>query len=134
MKKRYLIIVLLLTIFLTACSKSKIQSVSMNELKEKINNKETFVLSISSTDDTLENTLNSILEQYDFKAYKINLNKLNDEENRYLKLQYDYTDPSIIFIIEGKDPTILSHIEDTSIRKNMLIERLKDMKFIKEDN
>ena len=133
MKKRYFLIIMMFTLLLTACSSSKLSNINYNELKEKINNKETFVLYVSTNDNTLEDTLNSVLEKNDFNAYKINLDKLNDEEKTELKLKYAYEDPSIIFIIDGKDPTILSHVTDASIRSTDLIARLKDMNYIKED-
>lgn len=133
MKKRYFLIVILFTLLLTACSSSKLSSISYNELKEKVNNKETFVLYVTTKDNTLEDTLKNVLEKYDFKAYKISLDDLNDSEKAELKLKYSYEDPTIIFIIEGNDPTILSHVTDSSIRSTDLIARLKDMNFIKED-
>lgn len=133
MKKRHFLILILFTIFLTACSNNKLSSINYNELKEKITAKESFVLYISSKDDTLEETLNNILKENEFNAYKINLDKLNDEEKLELKLKFSYEDPSIIFIINGTDPTILSHVTDSNIRKNDLIARLKDMNFIKEE-
>ena len=133
MKKRYFLIVILFTLLLTACSSSKLSSISYNELKEKVNNKETFVLYVTTKDNTLEDTLKNVLEKYDFKAYKISLDDLNDSEKAELKLKYNYEDPTIIFIIEGNDPTILSHVTDSSIRSTDLIARLKDMNFIKED-
>ena len=133
MKKRYFLIVILFTLLLTACSSSKLYSISYNELKEKVNNKETFVLYVTTEDNTLEDTLKNVLEKYDFKAYKISLDDLNDSEKAELKLKYSYEDPTIIFIIEGNDPTILSHVTDSSIRSTDLIARLKDMNFIKEE-
>ncbi len=133
MKKRYFLIVILFTLLLTACSSSKLSSISYNELKEKVNNKETFVLYVTTKDNTLEDTLKNVLEKYDFKAYKISLDDLNDSEKAELKLKYSYEDPTIIFIIEGNDPTILSHVTDSSIRSTDLIARLKDMNFIKEE-
>ena len=133
MKKRYFLIIMMFTLLLTACSSGKLSSISYNELKEKVDNKETFVLYVSTNDNTLEDTLNNVLEKYDFNAYKINLDKLSDDEKTELKLKYAYEDPSIIFIIEGNDPTILSHVTDSSMRSKDLIARLKDMNFIKED-
>lgn len=133
MKKRYFLLIMIFTLLLTACSSSKLSSINYNELKEKLDNKESFVLYLSSKDDTLEETLNKVLEEYNFTAYKINTDKLNDEDKLSLKLKFDYADPSIIFIIDGKDPTKLSHVSDSSIRKNSLIARLKDMNFIKEE-
>ena len=124
---------MMFTIMLTACSNSKLSNISYNELKEKVNNKETFVLYISNKDNTLEDTLNSVLEKHNINAYKINLSKLSDSEKTELKLKYSYEDPCIIFVIEGNDPTILSHITDSTIRSKDLIARLKDMNFIKED-
>ena len=133
MKRLSLLIIMVFTLLFTACSSSKLSSINYNELKEKITAKESFVLYISTKDDTLEDTLNSVLENYQFSAYKINLDKLSDDEKLELKLKFSYEDPSLIFVIDGSDPTILSHVTDSNIRKNDLISRLKDMNFIKEE-
>ena len=132
MKKRYLLIITLVMFLLTGCS-SKLSNINLNDLNEKMDKKESFVLYVYSQDDTLESTLSSVLDEYEFSAYKINVNKLNDEEKRELKLKFDYAEPSIIFIIEGKDPTVLAHVTDSNIRKSNLIDRLKNMEFIKEE-
>ena len=132
MKKRCILITIVLLLLLTACSNNKLSNIKVNELKEKTDNKESFVLYLSANDNELESTLNQIVNEYDFNAYKINLDKLSDEEKLELKTKYAYSDPSIIFIIDGKDPTILSHITNNNITKKAIVERLKDMNFIKE--
>ena len=75
MKRISFLIIMIFTLLLTACSSSKLSSVNYNELKEKITAKESFVLYVSTDDNNLEETLSNILEEYEFNAYKINLDK-----------------------------------------------------------
>ncbi len=133
MKKFFLFFLLLGTFLLTGCGNSKLEKISVSDLNEKMNNNETFVLYFASEDSTLEKTLNDVLEEYDITGYKIDINKIEDNEKNDLKLKISYDDPCIVFIINGKDPSILSHVTNESTGKKELTTRLRDMHFIKEE-
>ena len=68
MKKRCILITIVLLLLLTACSNNKLSNIKVNELKEKTDNKESFVLYLSANDNELESTLNQIVNEYDFNA------------------------------------------------------------------
>ena len=130
MKKIFLS--LLLSMFLlTGCSSSKLNKISIEELNKKIQDKETFIIYFSKNDSNLEKTLNKVLDNYDLEGYKIDTSKISNEEKNKLEIQIAYEEPSIVFVINGKDPSKLSHITSEVISTKDIIKRLQDMNFIK---
>ena len=81
--------------------------------------------------DTLETTLNNVLNKHNLKAYKVKTSSLNDDELNSLKEIIYYTEPSICFIIDGVNPTILSNITDEYITGAKLETILTNLEFIK---
>ena len=131
MKK--IILGLLLTLFLfTGCSSSKLTTLSLEELNEKLTKKETFIVYFSKDDSNLEETLSKVLEDNNLEGYKVDTSDISDTEKNKLELQISYEEPSIVFVIAGKDPSKLSHVTNESATSKDIITRLKDMKFIKE--
>ena len=130
MKK--IIFSLLLSIFiLTGCGNSKLSKITLNDLNKKLENKETFIVYFYKDDSNLENTLNSVLENNNLEGFKIDTSKISNEEKNKLEVQIAYKEPSIVFVVNGNDPSILSHITDESATSKDIINRLRDMKFIK---
>ena len=133
MKKVLLLIVGLF--MLTGCSSNKIEELSYKELNKKFENKETFILYFDGTDgDVLEDTLNRVLEKENLVAYTINTSKLSQDEINTLRYKADYEEPSIVFIKEGTDPSILTHITDVYITDESLTTRLTALGFIDNKN
>lgn len=132
MKKYVLFLLLLLTFFVSGCSKNSLSKISFDELNTKLNNKESFILYFNSdSNNNLEEKLDKVLTNNNLKGYIINASKLSDQEKIDLQLNIAYEEPSIVFIINGQDPTKLSHITDTNITTKQIEQRLKDMNFIK---
>ena len=130
MKKIFLS--LLLSMFLlTGCSSSKLNKISIEELNKKIQDKKIFIIYFSKNDSNLEKTLNKVLDNYDLEGYKIDTSKISNEEKNKLEIQIAYEEPSIVFVINGKDPSKLSHITSEVISTKDIIKRLQDMNFIK---
>lgn len=133
MKKVLLLIIGLF--MLTGCSNNKIEELSYKELNKKFENKETFILYFDGTDgDVLEDTLNRVLEKENLVAYTINTSKLSQDEINTLRYKADYEEPSIVFIKEGNDPSILTHITDVYISDESLTTRLTALGFIDSKN
>ena len=131
MKKVLLLIIGLF--MLTGCSNSKIEELSYKELNKKFENKETFILYFDGTDgDVLEDTLNRVLEKENLVAYTIDTSKLSQDKINTLRYKTDYEEPSIVFIKEGTDPSILTHITDVYITDESLTTRLIALGFIEE--
>lgn len=134
MKKKicFITVIVLFVCMLVGCTSSKLNKINLEELNNKVKNQETFILYCSSENrNNLEEKLSEILDEYNLQAYFFNPSKLTQDEINTLKLTIDYDDPSIVFIINGIDPTILSHA-NTNNTKEEIIQRLKDMNFITE--
>ena len=131
MKKIFLLLILSF-LLIVGCSKSNLESISFENLKEKINNKETFVLYFTGEDNTLESKLDEIKKEYSITIYKVISSKISEKEKLDFQKIITFEEPSIVFIIDGKDPSKLAHVSDVNTSKKNIIERLKDMKFIKE--
>ena len=130
MKK--ILITLVFIFLLTGCKNGNIKNISYDDLLKKIENKESFILYFDEENSkNLKNTLNKVLEKNNLNAYTINTSKLNQDKINNLRLKIDYEEPSITFIIEGNDPSVITHIKDEYITENEIEERLRDMNFIK---
>ena len=128
--KKILISIIMVLVLLTGCGKSNLKNINFNELKEKINNKDSFVVYFSGNDSIFKDKLNSISNEYDLTIYVVN--KVNDNDKNDYQTIINIENESIVFILNGQDPSKLSHITDSSVTKKQIIQRLKDMNFIKE--
>ncbi len=133
MKKIIYFIAIISIILLTGCSKSSLESISLSDLYNKIDNKESFVLYIEGNDNTLKDKLEKALLNNNLTGYHIKASKINAEEKLKLEPVIAYDDTTIVFIIEGKDPSRLSHVTNSDTTIKEIEARLKDMNFIKED-
>ena len=130
MKKIFLLLILMF--LLTGCNKSNIKNISYNELIQKFENKESFILFFDGNDsEILKSTLNKVLEKNELEAYTINTKKLNNDEINNLRLKVDYEEPSITFSIDVVDPSVLTHITNVYISETDLEARLRETNFIK---
>ena len=130
MKKIFLLLILMF--LLTGCNKSNIKNISYNELIQKFENKESFILFFDGNDsEILKSTLNKVLEKNELEAYTINTKKLNNDEINNLRLKVDYEEPSITFSIDGVDPSVITHITNVYISETDLEARLRETNFIK---
>jgi len=131
MKKILFLILVLFGIMVTGCSNSKLQKLSLDELYNKINNKDSFVIYFDVLDSSLEDKFENVVTNNNIDGYIIDTSKITDEEKIKLQPIITYEDSSIIFIIDGKDPSILSHITNSDTTVKEIETRLKDMNFIK---
>ncbi len=130
MKFKHILLVFLVTFLLVGCKSNNINSISYEKFKEKVDKKESMILFFGES-ETLETTLNNVLNKYKLEAYKVKTAKLNDDEINSLKEIIDYEDPSICFIIDGNNPTKLTNITDEYITEAKLETVLKNLQFIK---
>lgn len=129
--KRIIISILLIFILLTGCGSNN-KNIGFNELKEKMNNKDSFIVYFSGKDNLFKNKLNDIGKEYDLTIYTIDTNKISEEDKLNFQNKIDIKEEEIVFILNGQDPSKLSHVTDTSTSKKQIIQRLKDMHFINE--
>ena len=133
MKKIIYFVSIFAIILLTGCSNSKLESISLENLYKKLDNKESFILYIDVDDSTLESKLETALESNNLTGYYLNASKISDEEKLKLEPLITYDASTIVFVINGKDPSRLSHVTESSTSVKEIEARLKDMNFIKTE-
>ena len=105
------------------------------ELEQKIAAKESFVLLITQTGcnhcESFKPKYIGVLDEYKVTGYSINRSTLTDEEYAFLKdlARIDGT-PATIFIVDGKEETVLNRIEGDRAR-NFIVSRFKSLGYIK---
>ncbi len=110
--------------------------ITFNELQEKANNKETFILLVSQTNCShcleFKPTFKKVLAKYDITAYNIELDKLNTEEKTKLKDIANVTStPTTVFIDNGEEKSTSQRLVGT-VTEDRVIKRLKALGYIKE--
>lgn len=110
---------------------------SIDELEEKINNKDSFILVISQTTCShcaeYKPILKQVLADYDLTAYYIEEDKLNDTEKGRLKAIANTSGtPQTIFIEDGAEVSTSSRMSGTQ-QRSKIISRFKAMGYISED-
>ncbi len=130
------IIITILIILFLAIGKSKegnLLELNLNNLKEKMENKETFVLCISKTTcshcNDYKPKLKSIASEYNIDIYYIDVDKYNEEEFSNL-ISFDGSTPTTIFIKNGDEETTSNRING-DVSKSKIIDKLKSNDFIK---
>ena len=117
-------------------TKDLITYLSVNELKEKIKNKDDFVLVFTqegcSHCNTYHEVLNSVLKDYEVELYDLNLTDVKDNEITELnKIASINGTPTTLFYIDGEEQTTLNRINGSTSKTN-LVNKLKKMGYIKE--
>lgn len=129
MKKVLLLIIALF--MLTGCSSNNIKNISYKDLNKKFENSGTFILYFDGEDDEiLENTLNKVLEKNNLIAYKVDTTKLSNNQINELRFKVDYEEPSITFIKNGINPSVITHITDIYTTEKTLTTKLTELGFI----
>lgn len=133
MKHIKILLILAFVLTLTGCfNKGKgYTEISYDKLIKKLNNKESFVLMIGSSEcthcDEFKLTLEEINKKYSINIQYIDIYKIKDdaEKEANLKRLFPYSGtPTTVNIVDGKEETILSRIEgsrDYSDTKEKLI-------------
>ncbi len=113
---------------------SKLINLTLPALKEKVENKDTFVLVLSQTGcshcQQYIPELEKALKEVDFNAYLLNISNLSDEEYTDLTKLVPFSGtPTTIFFTEGTEKTTLNRIVGSK-SKSEIIERLKSLGYI----
>lgn len=142
-KKKYLIIgIILLVIIIIGIilsidkNDNNFIKLTYNEILEKVNNKEDFVLCVSASECShcmsYKPKLKKISNKYNIKIYYTDVDTLTKEEYNEFKdkFSFDGSTPTTIFFKEGEEKTTATRIEgDISMDKT--IDKLKKNGFIK---
>ena len=132
-----LVTILIFTIIIIYGNKNNLIELNYNEVLEKIENKENFVLCISATNcvhcQDYKPKLKKISKEYDIKIYYINRDKLNNKEYEEFKtkLSFDGGTPTTIFFKDGEEKTTATRIEGND-KIEKVITKLKNNGFITE--
>ena len=141
-KKKYLLIASILIVilgiiigyFLFSMNDNLVR-LSYDEIMEKIDNKESFILCISRTTcshcNVYKPKLRKVANKYDIKIYYTDVDKYskNDLKDFNSKISFDGGTPTTLFIKDGKEKTTATRIEgDVSIEK--IFDKLKKNGFI----
>ena len=132
-----LVTILIFTIIIIYGNKNNLIELNYNEVLEKIENKEDFVLCISATNcvhcQDYKPKLKKISKEYDIKIYYINRDKLNNKEYEEFKtkLSFDGGTPTTIFFKDGEEKTTATRIEGND-KIEKVITKLKNNGFITE--
>ncbi len=143
MKNKKLIIIVIIAIILIAIislfifnkKESNLIEVNKTELKEKIDNKDSFILVISrkgcSHCAEYLPILKSIIEEYNVKVYLVDTDKYTKEDKEYLSSIANFSGtPTTIFIENGEETSALNRIVGSSNRKD-IIKTFKQNGYIK---
>ena len=146
-KKTYLIILIILLILLFVSlgilyirkkeeENTLVYEINMQQLEEKINNKDTFILVMTQTGcvhcQRYLPTIKKVSREYGVTFYVLNRAKLSKEEyNRLNDIANISGTPSTIFIVDGEEKTALNRLTG-SIEKSRLVEKLISEGYINE--
>ena len=146
-KKTYLIILIILLILLFVSlgilyirkkeeENTLVYEINIQQLEEKINNKDTFILVMTQTGcvhcQSYLPTIKKVSREYGVTFYVLNRAKLSKEEyNRLNDIANISGTPTTIFIVDGEEKTTLNRLTG-SIEKSRLVEKLISEGYINE--
>ena len=137
MKKvlKSIILLFVVTIMFCGCSKEeRIVEISLDEFKEKMANKESFVLYVGNEGCShcisYRPVLEQVLEDYDITIYQIDNSKLDNSEFAEFRTYVNISGtPTVAFITDGEEESTLNRITGEVSRKTT-IERFKSNGYI----
>lgn len=139
MKKKNFIFIGIIIIFLLILlllfvnnGKGNLIELSYNDIKEKIENKENFVLCVSRTTCShcadYKPKLKEVAKENNINIYYIDVDKYDEEEFSNL-ISFDGSTPTTIFIKNGEEETTSNRING-DVSKSKIIEKLKSNGFV----
>ena len=116
--------------------KDKFISLNYNEIIDKVNNKDSFVLCVSASDcihcHDYKPKLKSIANKYNIDIFYTDVDTFSEENYERFKTEFSFdgSTPTTIFFNDGEEKTTATRIEgDVSTEK--IINKLKKNGFIK---
>lgn len=116
--------------------KDKFISLNYNEIIDKVNNKDSFVLCVSASDcihcQDYKPKLKSIANKYNIDIFYTDVDTFSEENYERFKTEFSFdgSTPTTIFFNDGEEKTTATRIEgDVSTEK--IINKLKKNGFIK---
>ncbi|MGN0973881.1 MAG: thioredoxin domain-containing protein [Bacilli bacterium] len=134
MKKLFLLLTIIFSCLLfTGCSSLK--TISLDELKEKLDNKESFILEVIQTDCShckeFSPRFKKVLKDNNLTAYQIDTQKLSENEKKeFDSIIYVSGTPTVVFIKDGEEKATHYRISG-AVSNDKIIEKLKKAGYIK---
>jgi len=131
-----LVIILGVLIFNKYLNRSRLIELDIEQVIEKVENKDSFVICISRTDcshcQSYKPKLDKISKKYDLEIFYIDIDKYsNDEQNKFRNyISFDNSTPVTAFIKEGEETTTSNRIFG-NVNSDKIIKKLKNNGFIK---
>ncbi len=128
------VLICLITVLLVGCGSPKYTEINYEQLKTKLDNKDTFVLLIGS--DTCsacanyEITMEKVMKDTKIEIFYVNLHNLSEEDYSkvYSKFVVSST-PTTIFIKDGEETTTYNRIVGAA-DYNTVVDKLKTLEYI----
>ena len=139
--KFFIIAIVLLVLIISGLILNKIfngsmlKELSVNEVIEKIDDKDSFVLCISQTTcahcASYKPKLENVANKYNLEIYYIDIDKYEKEEidEFKTKISFDGSTPVTAFIVEGEESSIASRLFG-NVSSDKIVNKLKNFKFI----
>lgn len=130
-----IIMALLLINYINTPKEGNLISIKYKDIKEKINNKDSFILVVSQSTcshcASYKPKLELIAKDYGIDIYYIDYDKDSSKEEFLDDFDLDGSTPITLFINDGKEKSLLNRLEG-DISKEKAIEKFKKMGFIEK--
>lgn len=131
-----LILIILFILLFNYYSRPRLYELDVNQVKDKIDNKESFILCISATNCShckkYKPKLEDISKEYRMDIYYIDFDKYSDKEQELFRnyISFDGGTPVTLFIKNGEEETTVNRING-NVSKDKIISKFKSNGFIK---
>lgn len=131
-----LILIILFILLFNYYSRPRLYELDVNQVKDKIENKESFILCISATYCShckkYKPKLEDISKEYRIDIYYIDFDKYSDKEQELFRnyISFDGGTPVTLFIKNGEEETTVNRING-NVSKDKIISKFKSNGFIK---
>lgn len=131
-----LIAIIIFLVYNNNMNKSKLVKINLDKVEEKINNKDTFILCVSSSTcincERYLPKLEEISRDYNLEIFYIEVDKLSSKELTEFKdvISFDDATPVTLFIKNGVENTASNRIFG-NVSSDKIIEKFKKNGFIK---
>lgn len=129
------IIAILMISFLNKPKEGSLEKITYNQITEKIENKDSFILIISQSTcshcATYKPKVKVIAEKYGLDIYYTDINLEKNKDTLLKELNLSGATPTTLFIQDGKETSILNRLEG-DFSSETIIEEFRKMGFINE--
>ncbi len=123
-----IVILIMVTTMLVGCTKGSIINIGFEELNNKLENKDSFILVVAQEGcphcQKYEETLNELISKYKIDIYVIDIAKFTESQKNIFTSSFTFADglstPTTIFVENGKETTTYDRIVGSSSLSNVV--------------